>query len=202
MTGRAALYVRVSTEDQHLSNQLPDLEAMAKARGFVVVKTYSEKASAWVKGGKRPALDQCLLDAHQGRFDVLIIWALDRLTRQGPRVALATFDRLIDAKVDLLIYTQPFISDISGPMGEAIKCILAAIDEYESDQKSERVKAGMNRAAAAGQHLGRPRAHVDETAIAALLDDGKSHREIARILGLSRSMVRRRIQGFDSAEVE
>lgn len=188
---RAAIYLRVSTDDQHLSNQFPDLERLAKNRGLAIVKRYDEKASAW-SGGRRLALEQMLIDAHRGEFDTVLIWALDRFTRRGVADALGILERLKSSTVEVISFNEPWLG-MSGPMGDMMVGIFAALAQQESDLKSERVRAGMERAKAQGKHLGRPRDVVDETAISALLDAGESTRRIATILGLSRSMVRRRI---------
>jgi len=75
---RACLYLRTSTVEQHVENQRPVLEDLARRRGFDVVAVFEEQASA-VK--KRPIFEQVMADAHAGKFDVLCIWALDRMGR-------------------------------------------------------------------------------------------------------------------------
>jgi DNA invertase Pin-like site-specific DNA recombinase len=70
---RAALYVRVSSLDQHPETQLYDLRQMAAQRGFEIVKEYTDKISG--SKPKRPALDQLLADARKRRFDVVVVWA-------------------------------------------------------------------------------------------------------------------------------
>ena len=75
---KAALYVRVSTPDQHHENQIPELERLAKSRGWDVVATYAEKVSA---AKTRPEFERLLKDAHRSKFDFIIVWSLDRLGR-------------------------------------------------------------------------------------------------------------------------
>jgi len=75
---KSAQYLRVSTTEQSYENQRPDLEALARARGFELVATYAEKVSA-VK--HRPAFERMLADAHRGKFQVVVVWSLDRLHR-------------------------------------------------------------------------------------------------------------------------
>jgi DNA invertase Pin-like site-specific DNA recombinase len=70
---KAAIYLRVSTQDQSLDNQLPDLERLAAARQLKVVETFSEKVSA---AKARPQFNRLLADAHRGRFQVVIVWSL------------------------------------------------------------------------------------------------------------------------------
>jgi len=81
---KAALYLRVSTTEQNVDNQLPALEAYAESRGWQIVETYRENESAWRAGHQRE-LARLLADIRGGKrkYDVLLIWALDRLSRQG-----------------------------------------------------------------------------------------------------------------------
>src|SRR5688500_7693386 len=78
-TLRAALYARVSTADQTCENQLLELHGYVAVRGW----TATEHVDRGVSGAKdrRPALDQLVIDARRRRFDVLVVWRLDRLGR-------------------------------------------------------------------------------------------------------------------------
>jgi DNA invertase Pin-like site-specific DNA recombinase len=76
---RAGLYMRVSTVDQHPETQLLDLRQMAAQRGYEVVAEYTDKISG--TKAKRPGLDQMMADARHGRFDVVLVWASDRIAR-------------------------------------------------------------------------------------------------------------------------
>lgn len=200
MSKRAAVYVRVSTADQHFENQLPALEKMAEGRGLEIVKTYSEKASAWAGDSlDRPELQQMLLDAHRGEFDVLLIWALDRLTRGGILESSTILHRLKSAGVELHSFQESWLA-MGGPMGEMLVGIFSSLAKMESDRRSERVKAGMARAKAAGKNIGRRRDVVDEVTLANLYSEGYSKGKIAKMMGLSLSMVRRRLQRIGGDE--
>ena len=76
---RAALYMRVSTVDQHPETQLLDLRQMAAQRGYEIVAEYTDKISG--TKAKRPGLDQMMADGRRGRFDVVLVWASDRIAR-------------------------------------------------------------------------------------------------------------------------
>ena len=76
---RAAAYLRVSTLDQHPKTQLHDLKALAESRGFRVVQVYEDRSSG--ARASRPGLDQLLADARRGKFEVVLVWASDRLAR-------------------------------------------------------------------------------------------------------------------------
>src|SRR5437867_2032605 len=81
---RAALYLRVSTDQQTTDNQRPDLVALARQRGFSIEAVYDDTASA-IK--QRLEFDRMLLDAHRGKFNLLLVWSLDRLGRETFRAS-------------------------------------------------------------------------------------------------------------------
>ena len=76
---RAALYMRVSTLDQHPETQLYDLHELARQRGFQIVQEYTDRISG--AKARRPGLDQMLKDARRRQFDVVLVWASDRIAR-------------------------------------------------------------------------------------------------------------------------
>ena len=76
---RAVLYMRVSTIDQGPETQLYDLRQMAAQRGLEIVQEYTDKISG--AKARRPALDQMMADARRGRFDIVLVWASDRVAR-------------------------------------------------------------------------------------------------------------------------
>ena len=79
---RAAIYLRVSTGEQTVGNQHRELEAAAASRGWSVVAVYADEGISGAKGREeRPQLDLMLKDAVRRRFDVAMVWAVDRLGR-------------------------------------------------------------------------------------------------------------------------
>jgi DNA invertase Pin-like site-specific DNA recombinase len=83
----AAVWLRVSTGHQDSDNQVPGVERFTAHHGYEVAGTYTVSESAW-NGGKdggeyKRTLQHALDDAHAGKFKVLIVWALDRITREG-----------------------------------------------------------------------------------------------------------------------
>src|SRR6195952_4263435 len=82
---RAAIYLRVSTDDQTVENQRRELTAAATARGWTVVAEYADEGISGAKGRDgRPQLDLLLKDAVRRRFDVAMVWAVDRLGGSPP----------------------------------------------------------------------------------------------------------------------
>ncbi len=152
---KAALWVRVSDPDkQTVANQLPPLAELAERRGFEVVRTYAVESSAW-RGKHHPALADLYADAQRGLFDVVIVWALDRLSREGVYATAYTLRRLALANVNIISHQEPFI-EAMGEMRDVLVAFLSWVAEYESKRRSERTKAGMARSAAAGVRVGRP----------------------------------------------
>src|SRR5688572_7059480 len=181
---RAAIYVRVSTVDQNPENQLGELRKYAAARDW---KT-QEYCDAGISGAvdRRPALDMLVRDAKRRKFDVLVVWKMDRLGR-----SLKHLVTLLDELQSLGI---AFVSlgegiDATTPAGKLQMHILAAISEFERARIAERVKSGLARARANGQRLGRrPRriTHEDLERVT-----GLSTRKAAEVLGVPSSVLHR-----------
>jgi hypothetical protein len=80
---KAAILARVSTTDHETENPLGQLREAAARRGLEVVEPpYVAETSAW-KGAHRRDLERALTIARAGRYEVLLVWALDRLTPRG-----------------------------------------------------------------------------------------------------------------------
>ena len=146
---RAALYMRVSTVDQHPECQLHDLRQMAVQRGYEIVEEYTDRISG-VKV-RRPGLDELMRDDRRGRFDVVLVWASDRIARSVKHF-LEVLDELNRLGVEYISLRENI--DTGGPLGRAIIVIVAAIAELE---RSSDHRAGARRHAAhpAGRHAHR-----------------------------------------------
>ena len=152
---KAALYLRCSTEQQHTDNQLPALEAYCQARGYEIAEVYRENESAWRDGHQRE-LARLLHDLRNGRhYDYLIIWALDRLCRQGIGPILQLIAS-IEAYQCHVVSIQESWTAVDGPMRELFIAMAAWAGKFESDRRSERTRAGLARVRVAGKRLGRP----------------------------------------------
>ncbi len=154
MTTKAAILIRVSGPGQHAENQLPGLEEWAVSLGLEVVTVYEVRQSAW-KGAHRKALTEVYKDARAGRFQILLCWALDRLSREGVAATLEIINRLAQYKVKVWSLHESW-TQVEGPLQELLLSIVAWIARMESERRSERTKAGLERAKAAGKRLGRP----------------------------------------------
>ena len=180
---RAVLYTRVSTLDQSVETQLLDLRQMAAARGYEIVREYTDKISG--TKAKRPGLDALLSDARRRRFDAVIVWAFDRIAR-SVRHFLEVLDELNHLNIEFVSFRESV--DTGGPLGRALIVIIGAISELERSLIVERVKAGMRRARLEGRQIGRSRLDVNRDQV--LLDrQTMSLTQVAKRHGISRASV-------------
>lgn len=179
---RAVLYMRVSSLDQHPETQLHDLRQMAAQRGYEIVHEYTDKISG-VKA-KRPGLDQMMADARRGKFDVVLVWASDRIARSVKHF-LDVLDELNHLNVEFASFREQI--DTGGPLGRAIVVIIGAIAELERNLIIERVRAGMRRAKLEGRPIGRKPLELDRAAIVRDRQRGMSFGQIARAHDISRA---------------
>ena len=189
---RAALYLRVSTLDQHPESQLYDLEQLARQRNLEIVSRYTDKISG--TKSRRPGLDQLMADARRGRFDVILVWACDRIAR-SVRHFLEVLDELNHLNIEFASFREQL--DTGGPLGRAVVIIIGAIAELERNLIVERVRAGMRRAKMEGLHIGRPRLNVDREALLRDRAHGFSLRELAKMHRMSRTSVTRTLRQSD-----
>lgn len=187
---KIALYLRVSTDKQETENQALQLRDFAEKQGWQIVLEYVDYES----GGKndRAQFRQMFEDASRRKFDLLLFWALDRLSREGVLETLQHLNRLTSYGVGYKSYTEQFF-DSCGIFKDAVIAIMATLAKQERIKRSERIKAGLERVRAAGRRLGRPvRLNDEHTAqIARLRLQGLSLRAIARQLGISDHSARR-----------
>jgi DNA invertase Pin-like site-specific DNA recombinase len=188
---RAALYMRVSTVDQHPETQLLDLRQMAAQRGHEIGAEYTDKISG--TKAKRPGLDQMMTDGRRGRFDVVLVWASDRIARSVKHF-LDGLDELNRTGVEYVSFRENI--DTGGPLGHAIIVIIGAIAELELSLIVERVRAGMRRARLEGQHIGRQPLVLDSVAIQEDRRRGQSLREIAKGHRISTATVQRVLRKY------
>src|ERR1017187_5851783 len=80
---RAAIWARVSTDHQHEDNQLPDLERFCAHHGYEATNSYLLNDLAAFNGAHRQTLKAALDDAYRGEYEVLVVWAVDRICREG-----------------------------------------------------------------------------------------------------------------------
>jgi DNA invertase Pin-like site-specific DNA recombinase len=168
---RAAIWARVSTRDQHAVNQVSELRALAASRGYQVAAEIVTEDSAWASAGngngsKGKEFDarrtELLEGARLGKYEVILVWGLDRLSRRGAEDMLAYTRKLADTGAKLVSIKDPWAEDLSSPMvRELLLGIFATIARFESERRSDRIKAGLARRKAQGGHVGRKAGSAD-----------------------------------------
>jgi DNA invertase Pin-like site-specific DNA recombinase len=185
-----ALYARVSTSGQQDPEmQLLELREYAARRGFKIVAEYVDHGVSGAKES-RPALDRLMRDAHQRKFDAVLVWKIDRFGR--------SLKHLVNALADLAAVGVAFISlrdnlDLTTPSGRLMFQIIGAMAEFERALIQERVRAGLRNARAKGKHIGRPRRIVNVDRITSLRAQGASWRAISDELGVGLATLYRRL---------
>ena len=157
---RCVIYARCSTDSQDTDNQTLALEQWAKSRDFEVLKVYSENESAW-HNGHQHALKRLVSDARHRKFDVVLIWALDRLSREGSSAILNIIHRLSSCDVKVYSYQESW-TEAPGELGELLFSIAGWVAKMESERRSERIKAGMEKRKANGLPVGRKPGAADK----------------------------------------
>jgi DNA invertase Pin-like site-specific DNA recombinase len=187
---RVSLYARVSTlNGQHPEMQLCELREYAARRGWQVSGEYVDQG---VSGSKesRPQLNKLMADARRRKFDVILVWKIDRFGR--------SLKHLVNALADLDALGVAFVSlrdnlDLSTPSGRLMFQIIGAMAEFERSLIQERVCCGLKNARARGKQLGRPKRIVDRDRVLHMKAEGMSLRNIADELGVGYGTVRMRL---------
>ncbi len=148
------IYARVSTRDkQETLNQLAQLREFSRRQGWKVFAEYVDHETGSVP--TRDAFQKMLFHASQRKFDVLLFWALDRLTREGTLATLQYLERLTSYQVGYKSFTEPYL-DSCGTFKDVVISLLATMAKQERIRMGERVRAGIAQARRAGTRLGRP----------------------------------------------
>lgn len=167
MTPAAAWY-RVSTGHQDSDNQVPDVEQFAVHHGFDLAVTFTVADTAWKDGGGpeyKKALQQALDDAHQGKFKVLVVWALDRLVRdeEGSAEAALRIFRLFRQRGVTVVSVKESWLNGSSEVQDVLLAFAGWMAGRESERRSQRIKAGLERRRAQGLPVGRQAGSRDKT---------------------------------------
>jgi DNA invertase Pin-like site-specific DNA recombinase len=183
---RAALYARVSTDEQDLRPQVESLTAYAAQRKWKIT-AYSDQGISGAQSS-RPALDRLMAAARAGRLDVVLVWKFDRFARST--------QHLLEALEVFRAHGIQFVSltegiDTSTAAGKMVFTFLAAVAEFERELIRERVRAGMAAARVRGKSFGRPKLRVDWRRIVKLRAQGHSWSEISRQTGIPRASCQR-----------
>lgn len=164
------------------TQRLPLLD-FCRAQGWTEIIEYRDEGASATDLRARVAWRKLLNDAAKRRFDLVLVWRLDRMARSVLDAA-QTLQQFRGWGVGLRSYQEPYL-DTTSPFGEALFYITMAYAQLERGILQERVKAGMERAKREGKAIGRPRAEVDLDKARALMDQGASLRSAAKKLKVS-----------------
>ena len=149
---RAALYARVSTEEQNTDAQVSALRDYVRRRGWTISKVYKDKGISGVTTS-RPALDELMKDCRRGAIDVVVVWKFDRFAR-SLRALISALELFKALHIDFVSVTESI--DTALPAGELVFQIFGAVAQFERALIGERVRSGLDHARKRGKVLGRP----------------------------------------------
>jgi DNA invertase Pin-like site-specific DNA recombinase len=187
----AAIYARFSTDKQKVEMQLNELRQFAARSGWRIQREYIDQSFNGANNN-RPAFTEMMEQARKRKFNVLLVWKLDRLSR-SLKDLINTLDELGSLGIDFVSYDNNL--DTSTLTGKLVFQIVGAVAEFEKDIIKERVIAGLANARRKGKRLGRPPLgqEVYEKA-KELRQQNLSFRKIGKELGIDEGTIRKRIK--------
>jgi len=187
---RAAIYARVSTKDgrQDTENQLAQLRKYVEASGWTAVEFLDHETG---KHSNRAGFLELFAAASRKEFDVVLVWALDRFSREGIAETFNHVSRLAKFGVKFESLTEPQFRTTDNAMGELMMAIAAWIAKQERARISDRTRAGLATARSKGRCGGRPIVVFRRDTAEKLRIAGKSWRAIGIELGVPQSTIRR-----------
>ena len=158
--GQAAIYIRVSTEEQNesglgLQAQEDRCRALVIAKGLTLAGVYRDGGvSGTIDPHDRPESGRMLRDAKAGVFGIVVVLKIDRLARRAEWIH-RTLRELDEADVAFVSVCEPI--DTSSAMGKAFLGIAAVFAELERNMIAERTKQAMAVKKARGERMGTPK---------------------------------------------
>jgi DNA invertase Pin-like site-specific DNA recombinase len=205
MATRVAIYARVSTDDkgQDPENQLRQLRAWCERMGYPVVREYVEHENGGRGVEYRKQLGAMFAGAAQREFDLLLVWSLDRFSREGMAATVVHLQRLAAHGVAFRSFTEEHLSTENELVRNILLAVLASLAKLEREKISQRTKAGLERARAKGKILGRPRFRDgDRDRLRRALDAGESWHAVSVKTQIPYSTVKQhaRAMGYKPAQ--
>ena len=156
---KVAIYARVSTDDkgQDVENQLVILRNWANSLGYDEIIEYKDIGISGANSN-RPNFIRMRMDARQNKFKGILIWSLDRFSREGISNTLAYIQDLDKYKVFLKSYQETWLNTSDEGMSRLLLAIMSWTAEFERKRIAERIRAGIQRRKNLGNYKGgRPR---------------------------------------------
>ena len=158
---KVALYARVSKDEassdgslQDPENQLVPMRKYCDAMGWQVSKEFMDKASGG--SANRPDFQSMLSQVKQKHFDLILVWALDRFSREGMTSTLKYIQVLKAYKTGLKSLQEQWLDTTQEGVSELLLALMSWVAQQERQRISERTKAGLAKRKAQGMKLGRP----------------------------------------------
>lgn len=177
---KAAIYARVSTDEQSADAQLRDLREFVKNRGWTDAKEYVDEGISGAKES-RPAWNELWDAIQKGRTKTLVVHALDHLGRSLPHL-VKIISTCVERDITLISFRENI--DLSTSSGRMIAGIFSVLADYELSIIRERTKAGMRAARARGSQIGPKKMPFDKEEATRLRDRGWGQIRIAKELGV------------------
>ena len=181
---RCAIYGRVSTDEQDPEAQLHEVRDSVARRGWQAEEYLDHGISG--RTDSRPQLDRLRQDIRRGRVDVIACYKLDRIGRTLSGL-VKFLDECRELGVDFVSTTQAL--DTTTAAGRAMLGLLSVFSEFEVENLRERVRSGIAKARASGKAIGRPKVAFDRARVLQLRSEGKSYREIAKVMNVSKTVI-------------
>lgn len=159
---KVAIYARVSKDEmssdgklQDPDNQLIPLRKFCQAMSWEISEEFIDRASGG--NSNRPDFQRMLGRVRQRHFDVILVWALDRFSREGMTNTLSYIKQLKEYKTGLKSLQESWLDTTNEGVAELLLAIFSWVAAEEKRKISERTKAGLAKLKAKGVQLGRPR---------------------------------------------
>ena len=149
---KVAIYVRVSTDNQEVDNQLIQLREYCQKSNYEIFKEYIDIISG--KENSRPSYDLMFRYAHRKLFDLVLFWDLSRFSRAGTLFTLQKLKELENLGIDWESYREPYFKSV-GQFKDVVLSIISTVAKIEREKISERTKAGLERARKKGKPIGK-----------------------------------------------
>lgn len=185
---KVAIYARVSTSNkgQDLNTQLLPLKKYCKDKKRDIVQVYTDIMS-WAKES-RPSLNSLLDDAKEQKFDTVLVFRFDRISR-STRQLIDLLEKFRKLNISFISLNENI--DTTTPTGAMMFTIIAAFAKFERDIISERVKFWIQKARSNWKQIGRKKIDVNDNMVILHHNEGLSIRNIAQMMNISKSKVHR-----------
>ena len=192
---KAVAYIRVSQEGERPENQRLAIEGWAKRNGVVVVGFFIDEAvSGAVPPRQRSQYSAMLRFCESNNIKTIVFYDVSRLGRNLEET-LYELKRLLEEGYNVYFVYPEFLNQMNDPMFKKfVVSMLAWFAELYRYDIVQRTKAGLERAKREGKRIGRPRKEVDIGKVLELRRKGVSFKDIARLMSVSYSTLKRRLK--------